>query len=46
MTKTIEFTERGILLPPEIMDDFTRREFLIGGAGLFLPSAALVGENG
>ncbi len=44
MTKSIEYTERGILLPPEI-DDVTRREFLIGSAGLLLLPAAC-GGNG
>jgi len=33
MTKTIEYTGRGIKLLPHIVDDLTRREFLIG-AGL------------
>jgi iron complex transport system substrate-binding protein len=38
MTKSIEFMERGITLPPHIVDDLTRREFLVG-AGLlaFVP---------
>jgi iron complex transport system substrate-binding protein len=42
--KTIEYTERGILLPPEI-DDVTRREFLIG-AGLVVLVTACGGEEG
>ncbi len=46
MTKRIEYTERGILLPPEI-DDLTRREFLIG-AGLitFAPACGSDEESG
>jgi len=39
MTKTIEFTERGIKLSPQIVDDLTRREFLIG-AGLVVLTPA------
>ncbi len=33
----------GIILPG--VEDITRRDFLVGGAGLFLPSVALVGES-
>ncbi len=37
MTKTIQVLERGITLPPlPEIDDVTRREFLIGTAGLLL----------
>jgi iron complex transport system substrate-binding protein len=47
MTKTIEYTQRGIKLPPQIVDDLTRREFLIG-AGLIVlaPACGSGGENG
>lgn len=48
MTNTIESSERGITLPssPEV-DDVTRREFLIGAAGLMLlPAACNSGEEG
>ncbi len=45
MTKKIEFTERGILLPPEI-DDVTRRDFLKGSAGLLVLGAAGCGGDG
>jgi iron complex transport system substrate-binding protein len=47
MTKTIEFTERGIKLPPNILDDLTRREFLVG-AGLIVlaPACGSDGEGG
>ncbi len=44
MTKTIE---RGIPLPPEIMDDLTRREFLIGvGLIALAPACGSGGEGG
>ncbi len=46
MTKKIEFTERGILLPPEIMDDLTRRDFLKGSAGILVLGAAGCGGDG
>jgi len=46
MTKTIDLPERGTTLPPlPEVDDVTRRELLIGAAGLLLlPSAC--GSNG
>lgn len=45
MTKTIDLPERGVILPPEI-DDATRREFLIGAAGLLLlPAGCGSGEE-
>jgi iron complex transport system substrate-binding protein len=46
MSKTIEHTERGIVLPPQIVDDLTRQEFLIG-AGLIVlaPACGSGGEN-
>jgi iron complex transport system substrate-binding protein len=40
--KTTEVTDRGMLLPPEV-EDATRREFLIGAAGLLLLPAACGG---
>jgi iron complex transport system substrate-binding protein len=47
MTKTIEYTERGIKLPPRIVDDLTRREFLIGAGLIALaPACGSGGENG
>jgi len=49
MTKTIERPKRGITLPPlPEIDDVTRREFLIGAAGLLLLPAGCGGgeENG
>ncbi len=42
MTKNIE---RGILLPPEIVDELTRREFLIG-AGLLALAPGCGGDGG
>jgi len=45
MSKTIEYTERGIKLPPQIVDDLTRREFLIG-AGLIALAPACGSEGG
>ncbi len=45
VTKKIEFTERGILLPPEI-DDVTRRDFLKGSAGILVLGAAGCGGDG
>ncbi len=36
MTKAIEFTERGMLLSPEIESDVTRRQFLIGAGGMLI----------
>jgi iron complex transport system substrate-binding protein len=44
MTKTIE---RGIPLPPDIVDDLTRREFLIGAGLIALaPACGSGGESG
>lgn len=45
MTKNIEYTERGIAVPPEIMDDLTRREFLIGAGLIALVPACGSGEE-
>ncbi len=45
--KTIEFKERGMLLPPNIVDDISRREFLIGAGLLALvPGCGGDGEEG
>lgn len=46
MTKTIEYTERGTKLPPQIVDDLTRREFLIGAGLIALAPACGGGEEG
>jgi iron complex transport system substrate-binding protein len=48
MTRTIELPERGTTLPPlPEIDDATRREFLIGAAGLLLlPAGCGGGESG
>ncbi len=46
MTKKIEAAERGIAVPPHIVDDLTRREFLIGSAGLLLLPAGCGGDGG
>jgi iron complex transport system substrate-binding protein len=46
MSKTIEYTERGIKLPPQIVDDLTRREFLIGAGLIALAPACGSDEQG
>lgn len=46
MKKAIEFTQRGILLPPEIHNDFTRREFLVAAGLITLAPACGSGEEG
>jgi len=46
MTKTIEHTEWGIKLPPQIVDDLTRREFLIGAGLIALAPACGSDEQG
>jgi len=45
MTKIIEKPETIPELPPEILDDVTRREFLIGSAGLLLLPAGCAGSG-
>jgi len=45
MTKNIEFTELGIKLPPQIVDDLTRREFLIGAGLIALAPGCGSGEE-
>jgi len=46
MTKTIEYTERGIKLLPNIVDDLTRKEFLVGAGLIALAPACGSGEGG
>jgi iron complex transport system substrate-binding protein len=46
MKKSIEITERGIKLPPHIVDDLTRREFLVGAGLVTLAPACGSGGQG
>jgi len=45
--KIIEYTERGVKFPPQIVDDLTRREFLVGAGLIALaPACGSNGESG